>query len=603
MPSPTGPSVPKVAPHPFARRVTVLFTVLAVVPLLCAGLTMLAGGWSIYVLPYVALSGGALWLGRHYRAQLTAVKINNAAFQRMTRGQLDEAEALLASIPPRGSGGVVGRAMAGQRALIALERGNLDEAVRQATLGAKAWTGIANRSSAKSQRAGALGLRGLAYAAKGELAKAQADAEAAEAIGEATPEAVARAGVVRAIVLSRGGKHDELAAYLAANAPLLLEYAEPKERAIVRALSRMTRGAGKSVYREPAKPGDEDAPTKIASFVALLAPEAASFADDRRPIAATLDTAEAMPASAAHVNAILEVRARAARSVRSRSGTKVIGLWLLLVFMFLAIWQFLTPAERHAPPPRATPAPVQVEADRAEGDNGSFAITLAGGAVVMVGLVALVVLLRGRVARKLARAKRAAAVGDVDGARRTLWSLANHANALVGATANYELARIAARAGAFPDAVGFCEAGLRRVAAPATRANASDILFPGLVTELAVAQAALGRTDESAAELAILAREFPDYAYLSAAQLRARLVAAARDEDWTAAARVACERTAELPIPRREELLADLAVAATSTTGDDERHRLASELADASLAHWIDAVAPRLRERALGKRG
>src|SRR5262249_12273791 len=71
-----------------------------------------------------------------------------------------------------------------------------------------------------------------------------------------------------------------------------------------------------------------------------------------------------------------------------------------------------------------------------------------------------------------------------------------------------------------------------------------------------------------------------------------------RSGDFAATAAIAHERPFELPIPRREELVADLALAATSHVSEDERERLESDLADPALRAWVDAVAPGLAQAA-----
>jgi hypothetical protein len=114
-----------------------------------------------------------------------------------------------------------------------------------------------------------------------------------------------------------------------------------------------------------------------------------------------------------------------------------------------------------------------------------------------------------------------------------------------------------------------------------------------------LALAALGRRGEAEAELASLLARFPGYSHLALADFRIRLVNAVRSGDLDAARALAQQRTAELPLPLRDDLLADL-VLATGTRGlpKEEMDRVAAELRDdAEVCAWIDAIAPRLRDR------
>jgi hypothetical protein len=122
------------------------------------------------------------------------------------------------------------------------------------------------------------------------------------------------------------------------------------------------------------------------------------------------------------------------------------------------------------------------------------------------------------------------------------------------------------------------------------------VLLPALMTESAVAMAARGGHEDADAELAILCRDFPTYPRLSSSLLRVRLVRAMRGGDRDAACAIARSRTADLPLPYREDVLADLALASRGDATDEDGARLDAELHDdAELRTWIDAVAPGLR--------
>lgn len=150
------------------------------------------------------------------------------------------------------------------------------------------------------------------------------------------------------------------------------------------------------------------------------------------------------------------------------------------------------------------------------------------------------------------------------------------------------------------EALARCDAGLERVSRrPYVRALNSDVLVPELIAQRAFVLAAMGREAEADAELATLAREHPTFAFLTRSMLRVRMVQALRRRDVEAAVRLARERTPELPLNRRDELLADIVLALSGgQVAEGEVERLLSELAeDSELAAWIDFMAPDARTR------
>jgi hypothetical protein len=156
---------------------------------------------------------------------------------------------------------------------------------------------------------------------------------------------------------------------------------------------------------------------------------------------------------------------------------------------------------------------------------------------------------------------------------------------------------MAAHRADFADAIARCDAAIARVERQPLRAAAADLLLPSLMAESAVAMAARGGVDEAAAELAILTRDFPAFPQLAAAQLRVRLLSAVRAADRDTACALARGRTASMPLPYREDVLAELLLASRGDVPEDDRERLDDELSDnAELRAWLDAVAPGLRE-------
>ena len=581
--------IPRPAPahpaHP-ARPVVLAYAAVAAVFLPIAGIAIRSGGFTAGGIA-LAFSAGAMGIARSLHIRIPAVRIVNGAAQHLTRGNIAEAEALLASIGAAAArDGIVARAASILRALIALYDGRVVEAEAFATLAIEKRLGLLTRSFELQQIVAAHAVRALARAARGDAAGAKADADVAEGSVDATPEVIARARLVRALLASRAAYHEEaFRAYLAANARLVLEHAMPRERALFRALRRMSRSPQRSVYREPARTKDDRAPSKLASWIATVAPEATAYVDGDRLL---VESVEAMPIESGVPSDVRALRiARKSQSSAARPGRsrrRLLALSVVLVILFLALGQLLTPAET-APPVAA------VEPSWLVG----FIIDL-----VPVGLLALlmtVVVSRGRRRqRALSIARRLAALGERDRAKQALTELTTGRNGMIAATAGLELARLAAQEAKFAEAISRCDAAIARVQRQPLRAAATDILLPTLMTESAVAMAARGGSDEAAAELAVLGRDFPTYSQLAVAQLRVRLLSAVHGADRHEARALAKARTTEMLLPYREEVLADLVLASHRDLTEEDLARLDSELQDdAELRAWLDAVAPGLR--------
>lgn len=169
----------------------------------------------------------------------------------------------------------------------------------------------------------------------------------------------------------------------------------------------------------------------------------------------------------------------------------------------------------------------------------------------------------------------------------------------IAAMAHLQLAHLAERRCAMSDALSYCDAGLARLSRRHVRAMNSDVLVPELIAQRAFVLAAISRDAEADAELATLAREHPTFAFMTRSVLRVRMVQALRRRDIEEALRLARERTPELPLNRRDEMLADIVIAlAGDKDAAGEVERIAFELAeDPELAAWIDFMAPGARDR------
>lgn len=539
-------------------------------------------------------------MGRSIGYRIDAVQLTNTAVQQLTRGNLAETEALLASIDPKAAKGpMVRRAIATIRALIALYEGKLEDSVRYASSAIEARLGLTTRDFETRQVATAHAIRALAHAALRDAPSAKADADAAEGSAFATPEVIARSRLVRALLASRAAYHEEaFRLYLDANARLVLENTMPRERALFRALRRMSRNPQRSVYRESGHVRDDRAPSKLASWIAFVAPEAAAYVEGDRTIADRIDEAPIDSGVPSDVRALRKARASAtsvATPARRLARSVVVGS--ALVATFVAIGLFFT--RGGGPSSLADPASLAPLAPLAPIATTWVDHLFGNALVVVVAAIAVVVItsIARRKQRTLALARRLVALGDRARARPTLVGLAERGSGIEAATAGLELARIAASEARFAEAISRCDAAIARVSAQPLRAFASDVLLPALMTESAVAMATRGGLEDADAELAVLCRDFPTFPSLASAQLRVKLVRSVRGGDRDEACVAARARTAEMPLPYREDVLADLVLASRGEVPEEDLARLEAELRDdAELQTWIDAVAPGIRD-------
>lgn len=564
---------------------------------LLAALSVAAG--SIFA-GIIGLAGAALFMlmARGLGHQMVAAQLVNTAVQRLTRGDHAAAEALLVGIPAAAlKQRMITRATSTVRAIIALYEGRFEEAEKLATVAIEGRRGWSTATFENGQIAMAHAIRGLVFVALGNPARAKADADEAESSVDASPEVIARARVVRALLASRAAYHEEaFRKYVAATAPLVLEYAAPRERVLFRALRRMAgHRQAQSAYRMPGRVRGDAEPSKVASWISFIAPDAAAYVEDDRGVEGA-DQGGEIPIPSGVPSDVLALRkARAgarAKPAGKRLGLRVLGLWAVLVGMALGIWQFLTPAER-------ADAPVHAPIDEAPISLLATVLTYAFslGLPLVVGgvLITIVMAIARKRTRDLAVARRLVALGDHTRAVPMLEAMSASPVSLIAATAELELARLAARRADFGETVVRCDRAIALVAKQPHRATASDLLLPALMTESAVANAARGTYDEAEAELAMLCRDHPTYSDLPAALLRVRLVGAAHRGDRNASFAAARSRTPDLALPYREEILADLVLASRNELSEADRDRLEQEMKDdEQLRRWIELVAPAL---------
>ncbi len=554
----------------------------------------------LYEMPSLLVGSllGGFCLFAASRAALLGVSVRqlHSALDRIGRGRLDEATALLDSIAPNARHGSVGTGMEYQRSIIALRRDDLDGAIAHATRAMAVRLTLAGVHRQQMQRASARGLRAVAFAASGDSAKALADAQAVRVSPSAGTEALASAAVAEAVVHARSDDREKLASLLARDRKLLLEHTTPRDRALVRTLQRMLAARSTSVYREPAKRDDEagEEPA-LATWIARLVPAAAAFVPvhDARN-ATTLPVGLDGVVTADAVDAVRAARLRG-RKKGFGGARRIFLLWGLLVVMFLAIWQFLNPPEgAHGTRPNVK-AVEHVEPVDSESNFGSrVALMLPGAALVVIAL-GYGFLVNRRTTHRALAASRLLAEADSTRAEAAFLALSKNRAPLTAASADLMLARIAEERTDWESARVHAERGIGRVArGTAVVAAAHDHLLPALVTERAFALAALGRHDEASAELATLQAENSTFSHLASAQLRVRLMQAVRRNELAKARELAKTRTPDLPLSARDELLADvLTVTSGELIAEGEIERIRAELrADASLRAWLSNVYP-----------
>lgn len=532
-------------------------------------------------IPLLASAGLAFWLARWMGLNIEIVQVNNRAHDLITRGEVDAAEAMLAPLAARVSRGHLARAVALQRGAIALHRGDPSAATAHLTAAITYRPTLLSRRQEEQQIASAHALRAVAHAMLGERALAESDASAAESADARSPDAVARARLARAILDARSDRRSELAENLS-GLGRLCESLSARERSLVRAFERMVRASAGSVYREPAPKVTDAEASGLAAWVSKIAPQAASFVGAERAAVATSAWTEQATVAGE------EQRKRAAAAARSftpRRARRVVALWILLMAMFAVIYQIVS-----SQPAGAPEAAVAHDVLDATSWLGLLPATVCA---LFVGVLFAAIRRGNRADRSLARARMCVASGELSAAEEIFRAESKSKAAAAAAAGGLGLSQLFEERGDFHAAAVEAQAGIAR--GMAVKAAISDILLPDLHAARAFALAAGGELDESVAETNALVRIFPSYPYKTRALLRIRLAQALARRDRAAAAAVADERTMEMALFLRDEILCDLLAAWSHGAPDEERARLLSSVrASPDLARWVDALAPGL---------
>jgi len=551
----------------------ILFLVLAAI---LVGAAAVSGvpGFALLAAPCIAL----VYLVVRGRKQEVGAALAMAALDRAARGRTDEALALLDAVSPDVLPSHVGQMVDSQRAALALYDGDLEGAVSLSTKAAR--EGKRLGAIGRIHQGSALSIRAIALAGLGRKAESLSDVAALRTAEYRQGVFVARACLAEAMLFAREKDLEGLAKVLRNERALLFGATGPRERMIVRALARMVAAKKVSVYREAAKREAEE-PDENASWIARLAPEAASYA--RAPkLGRRIDAPEAVDPKA-----ISEAQRTAPKA--PSKWKRVAALWSLLVVMFLALWSFVSRVP--APPPTFhEPSP----------DVNATGLTLVLGTAW--GLLAAGILLfrharAKRLTVELGRAVELRLRGLHDEAKSAFIKLAREKTLLVAPQAERELATIALLAGDPKGAEKHAEAGIRAAHASAVSvAMSRQVLLPQLHGELAVAFATEGRLSRAEEEVAKLQALFPSYPYLARDTFRARFVGLTATSRFDEAAEMARTRPADLPLSQQEELLCDmLRVHAGDVLPEGERERVELELRDEPEGAFVDRVAKALR--------
>jgi hypothetical protein len=525
-------------------------------------------------------------------------EILSSSFRAIGARRYSEAEDLITEAERASQLGVVRRISTLQRAVIAMRRGQIAYALTHVDASLAVPRNVFGMGlSARSMETHARAMRAFLRASAGDIDGAKADMREVKQRADAAAEPLAMVELARAVVLERAGNRAELRAHIEAEGSILFEALGPRERAIVRGYQRMLKTAPTSVYRESAaresSPMHADEPA-LDDWVRAVAPGAAPFIRSR---ASSTDgdsgrapAIEFAPATPDATRAVAAARAAGATRVASQPWRRLVAVWLAMVAVVFGVWQLTAKTD-----------PLGGELNPLGADPSGFALLsftsvltklIALLTVLFVAMFAMNVLSMRRATRRIARASAKLARGEVDAAILEVAPLCNERFSYTAAQAHLLLAQAADRKADLDGVIHHVDHGLARLARRAMREATSDMLYPELVAERAFALAARDRCDESTAELAMLK---PPYPYIDRAELRVRLVQLVRRGELEKAALLVERSSPDLPLSRRDELLADIVRAAVwpERVGGAEIARLKDELREYSEGRrWLESIAP-----------
>lgn len=600
-----APQVPKHPLQKTGRRVTLfaVFFALLSAGAFYAGATGAGVGLAVLTALYA-------FIGVRSGGNAQGVVLHNLAFERATRGLLDEAEALSARIPERlRTRGSLARAQGLLHALIAFQRGRLEEGVVHATRTIETEESAFGFAATPQYAVSGLGLRALLLASLGREKEARADVERAEKSPSLTPAAWARCKLASAILASKDDARREELVRVLRESRRGVEHLSPRERVLFRALERMVRIDARAAYREPGKRVEQAEAQGLSDWVSKIVPAAGAFVPQAAPPTADTaappdDVVQPRPAAMQEAAEASMAAVRKAR-VTQNPAVKRLLLWVSFVVVLGGLYAFLGNAGLWGFLPSDTADSLPSEAAQSAMPSALSWLPIAL-VVFLVLVIALRVRLQRRIANELSQVAMLRIRGEDDAYARKLDALSASKTPVVAASGLYSRAVLGESAGRFDAALRDVDAAMAKLhVSHATKVAAHDMLLPSIVAERAFLLAVMGRTVEAEGELEALARDYPSYPFATGAHLRIRAALALRAGDEARARQIAGERTMDMPIPVRDEVLYDLLdLASSANPSRDERARMIEELErDPEVARWVDAAADGLRERALGAGG
>lgn len=518
---------------------------------ICVGLALVSALVLPLLVPVFALLGAFFFLVYFVNVRSAEqVPGFNLAFGYVGEGRLEEAEAILDEIEPQLTFAYLKVAVQALRAVSALQRGAFAETITFADAACaprRCWIARAQR---KVQRDAARSARALALALAGSTDKALAEVAALESEPLLEPRSVGRLVLAQMAAAARAGDRSRLRELVraAATNPSVAELL-PRERALLRSYRQLAYAPGQGAYRELVNP--ETAPERV--FVA-------EYTQDPRP-----DWDAVSEAPAVHPE----------HKSRGRRAGALFLAWIVAVVLIVVVMGLLG------------------------GGPGRPDVSMPALVGVVVTAVVAVVIVRTMIANRVLRA---AAVAQRRGDREAFLRAATSRTLL----RNHLPMALRMRA---EDAYthGELEAVLQRTdealgwlaKMPTYRALHMDLLVSGLIELRAKAFAGLGRAHEANAELALLQRECPGYAFRARARYVVALFNAVHAQDWPRARELVLHHAAGSQISVREEVLGDL-VRMREVGSAEERQRVKTELDESkALRDFIEAIAPDLAQAAL----
>lgn len=596
--------------HPIAQRVRRLAWV-TVIFALFSGLSfyfeLVACGVS-----FALLSAFYVWVTVTLHRNGRAVSLHNMAFERATRGDLDEAEALSAQIPEHSRRkGFLALAHGLLHALIAMQRGRFEEGVREATRSIE----VKSFKIGKEQYVvSAFGVRALLLAMLGRESEALRDVARVEGSRLLHPTPWARCVLAKAILASKDDARREELVGLLRQGRRAIESLTPRERVLFRALERLVRVDARGAYREQGTRVEQADAGGLAAWVSRIVPDAGNLVPEgasasSRDSISERDEDQPYVVHGAHPRAMRDAASASMESIRRtaekkgkhQGAARSIALWVVLsgiVYSALRLAGILRPSP--------------VASDIAEAATES-SWTPSAVSWIPAGLLVLILLWtveRLRTQTKVTSALAAAAMLRATGKdveyMEAMRGLTKSRVPTLAAESHRGLAVLHEERGAFEDALAETDKALALLwASPQTRLASHDMQLPEIVASRAFLLGVLGRVPEAQAEYEGLLRDYPAFPFRTRAKIRIEVALALRAGDEPMARKVAQQRTMDLPLMLRDELLYDLLdLAANPMPSRAELARMNEEFAHAPhLVQWVDRVAPGLRTRALRGEG